>query len=175
MEISKVDEIVIVLGNNPWEIAEAMQPWLNRVRIVVNEKYEEGMTSSFKTGLKQVGHADAVLLVLGDQLILDPEFVYAMIKQMEKSRGKALIVSPIHNGKKGHPILFSKELFDGIMSLKESEVIRDVIHANSEKLLTLEGDRWTIMDMDTPKDFAETIRLFEERAQISERNRIDSS
>jgi len=164
LEDSKVDEIIVVLGNRPWEIADVVKPRLNRIRIVVNERYEEGMTSSFKTGLKQIGRADAALLVLGDQLILDPKFVNGMIKQMETSRGKALIVSPIYKGKKGHPVLFSKELFNEILNLEENEVIRDVIHRHGDSLLTIEGDKWTVMDIDTPKDFMEATQHLEESA-----------
>jgi len=152
LEASKVDEIIVVLGNKPWEIADVIKPRLNRIRIVVNERYEEGMTSSFKTGLGHIEHADAALLVLGDQLILDPIFVNVIIKQMEKSRGKVLIVSPIYKGKRGHPVLFSKELFNEILNLEENEVIRDVIHRHSDSLLTIEGAEWTVMDIDTPKD-----------------------
>jgi molybdenum cofactor cytidylyltransferase len=159
LEASKVDEIIVVLGNKHWEIADAVKSRLNRIKIVVNRKYEEGMTSSFKAGLKQIQDKDAALLVLGDQLILDPKFVNVMIEQMERNRSKALIVSPIYKGKKGHPLLFSKELFMEILSLKESEMIRDIVHRHSGLLLTIEAARWSIMDIDTPEDFAEAARL----------------
>ncbi len=163
LEASKVGEIVVVLGNKPWEIADAIKPRLNRIKTVVNERYEDGMTSSFKTGLRQIGRADAAFLVLGDQPILDPRFLDIMIEQMEKNRGKALIVSPIYRGKKGHPFLLSKELFSEILSLKEGEVIRDIIHRHSDQLLTVEGVGWTIMDIDTPEDFARAVQLLEEK------------
>lgn len=168
LESSKVNEIIVVLGYKPWEVIEVIEPRLNRIKIVVNERYEEGMTSSFKIGLKQIERVDAVLLVLGDQLILDPKFINVMIEHMERNIGKALIVSPIYKKKKGHPFLISKELFNEILSLKENEVIRDVIHRHIDKLLTIEGAKWTIMDIDTPKDFAEAIQLLEENTLGSE-------
>ncbi len=167
LEASKVNEIILVLGYKPWKVTEAVKPRLN-LKIAVNERYEEGMTSSFKIGLKQIEHVDAALLVLGDQLILDPRFIDVMIEHMERNIGKALIVSPIYKGKKGHPFLLSKELFNEILSLKENEVIRDVIHRHVDKLLTIEGAKWTIMDIDTPKDFTETVRLLEENTLSSE-------
>jgi molybdenum cofactor cytidylyltransferase len=169
LETSKVDEIIVVLGNKPREVADVVKPRLNRIRIIVNKNYEEGMTSSFKTGLKQIEHADAALLILGDQLILDPKFVNVMIKEMEKNRGKALIVSPIYEGKKGHPLLFSQELFNEIFSLKEGEVIRDIVHRHIDQLLTIDGPGWTKMDIDTPKDFADAARLFKENTLSSKR------
>ncbi len=169
LEASEVDEIIIVLGNKPWEIAKVIKPQLNRIRLVVNESYEEGMTSSFKTGLMQIKHAEAALLVLGDQLILDPKFLNIMIEAMERNRGKALIVSPIYEGKKGHPLLFSKNLFNEILSLKESEVIRDVVHRHIDQLLTIDQPKWTITDIDTPEDFADAVRVFEETLPRSQR------
>jgi len=162
LEASKVDEIIVVLGYKPWEAMEVVEPRLNHIKVVVNERYEKGMTSSFKIGLKQVKRVDAALLVLGDQLILDPKFINVMIKRMERNRSKALIISPIYKGKKGHPFLLSKELFNEILSLKENEVIRDVIHRHIDKLLTIHGAKWTIMDIDTPKDFTEAVQLLKE-------------
>jgi molybdenum cofactor cytidylyltransferase len=162
LEASKVNEIVVVLGNKPMEVADVIKPRLNRTRIIVNENYEEGMTSSFKTGLKQIEHADAALLILGDQLILDQELVNAMIEEMEKNRGRALIVSPIYEGKKGHPLLFSEELFKEILALKDGEVIRDIVHRHIDQFLNINGPNWTKMDIDTPKDFEDAVQLFNE-------------
>lgn len=164
LQHSHVNEIVIVVGNKPEEIVDAVKSRENRARIVFNERFEEGMTSSFKAALKHIKNVDAALLVLGDQLILDSVFINAMINEMEANLGKALIVSPIHNGKKGHPLLFSKELFNEILALKDNEVVRDVIHRHYDALHCLPGDKWTIMDMDTPKDVEEVNRFLQEKS-----------
>jgi molybdenum cofactor cytidylyltransferase len=111
------------------------------------------MTSSFKTGLQLLSHVDAVFLVLGDEPIFEPEFLRLMIGQMEKNRGEALIVSPIHKGKKGHPLLFHSRLFEEISNLKNSQTIRDVVHRHADKLVAVEAPQWTIMDIDTPEDY----------------------
>lgn len=164
LEASKVDEIIVVLGHKPWKVRDVIKSRENRIRIVVNERYEEGMISSFKTGLKHIEHADAAFLVLGDQLILDPKFLNVMIRQMEENRGRALIVSPVHKGKKGHPVLFSKEIFNEILSLEKNEVIRDLIHRHSDSLLTIKGAKWTAIDIDTLEDLMEATQRLEESA-----------
>ena len=87
---SKINETVVVLGHKPWEIADTVKPRLKYVKTVINEDYEEGMTSSFKTGLKEVENAEAVLLVLGDQPFLNPELINEMIDQMERNEGLGL-------------------------------------------------------------------------------------
>jgi molybdenum cofactor cytidylyltransferase len=150
---ASIDEQVVVLGHKAEEVIEAVRPRLNRVKITVNRDYEQGMTSSFKTGLQLLSHVDAVFLVLGDEPILDPKLLRLMIGQMEKGKGEALIVSPIHKGKKGHPLLFHSRLFEEILNLKNSQTIRDVVHRHADKLVTVEAPKWIIMDIDTPEDY----------------------
>jgi len=87
---SKVEDTIIVLGNIP----EAIKPIADarNVRSVINLQHERGMASSFQTGLKAV-NADAVFLILGDQLGLTSELLDLMIDCME-SDPEVLIVSP---------------------------------------------------------------------------------
>jgi len=151
---ANVDERVVVLGHKPQQVIEAIKPRLGEVKTVINEDYEQGMTSSFQKGLRLVGFVDAAFLFLGDEPILDKNFLNVMIQQMENNLDRVLIVSPIHKGKKGHPLLFHRRLFGEILGLKESETIRDVVHKHADRLLTIEAPEWTIMDIDTPEDFA---------------------
>jgi molybdenum cofactor cytidylyltransferase len=161
LESSKIDEIVVVLGHNPKEITDVLRLRPDGVKAVINERYEEGMTSSFQSGLRQIMNVDAAFLVLGDEPILDHEFLDAMIEEMKKNLGRVLIISPIYRRKKGHPLLFHKELFDEILELKEPDVIRDVVHRHTDKLLTIRAPKWTVMDIDTPDDFTRIRKLIE--------------
>lgn len=133
------DEKVIVLGHEPQQIIEAIKPWLEDIKTVINDDYEQGMISSFQKGLRLMRHVDAAFLVLGDEPILDKNFLNVMIEQMENNVDKAWIVSPIHKGKKGHPLLFHKELFGEILALKNPETIRDVVNRHADKLFTIEA------------------------------------
>jgi molybdenum cofactor cytidylyltransferase len=150
---ASVDEQVIVLGHKAEEVMEAIKPRLNRVTITVNRDYEQGMTSSFQKGLRLLSCVDGVFLVLGDEPIFDPKLLRLMIGQMEKSGGEVLIVSPVHEGKKGHPLLFHSRLFEEILNLKSSQTIRDVVHYHADKLVAVEAPQWTVMDIDTPEDY----------------------
>ena len=112
----------------PEQIIEAIKPRLSTLKIAVNEDYEQGMTSSFQRGLQMLPYVDAAFLVLGDEPIFDPNILKVMVQQMENSQGKALIVSPIHKGKKGHPLLFHRQLFAEILNLKSPQTIREIVH-----------------------------------------------
>ncbi len=152
LETAEIKEQVVVLGYNLEEIVEVIKPRLGKVKIALNVDYEKGMVSSFQTGLIVISNVEAAFLVLGDQPMMDPNFLKAMVQKME-TNSQALIVCPIHNGKKGHPLLFRRELFGEIMNLDETQTIRDVIHAHVDKLLMVEAPDWSIMDIDTPEDY----------------------
>ena len=152
LEALNIDEIVVVLGHDPEEIVNVLKTRLNHMRIVINKEYENGMSSSFKTGLKEIKNAEVVLLVLGDQPIFDSHLIKRMFKLMEEKKGSALIISPIYKGKKGHPILFSMKLFEEILNLNKNKTIRDIVHRHVDALLTIEAENWTVIDIDTPLD-----------------------
>ncbi len=154
-----VDEQVIVLGHQPEQMIEAVKPRLPMLKIALNADYEQGMTSSFQKGLQLLPREDAAFLVLGDEPIFDPDFLRLMAQQMENSQSKTLIVSPIYRGKKGHPLLFHRQLFSEILNLKNPQTIRDVVHGHADQLLTVDAPHWVILDIDTPEDYARIIKL----------------
>jgi len=143
-----VDELVVVLGHDP----ESLIPTLEELgtRWVVNENYREGMVSSFKKGLEPLKNCDAVFLALGDQPFVDRDF---LMKAVDAWKEGAKIVSPVYKGKKGHPVLFDRSLFDEILSLQEHEMIRDVIHRHGDKHHLVEAGEWAVTDLDTPESF----------------------
>ncbi|MGA9080650.1 MAG: nucleotidyltransferase family protein [Halobacteriota archaeon] len=147
-----IHETVVVLGHKPEKMIDVLTP-RNTVQIVINRDHKGGMASSFQKGLQLLRYVDAAFLVLGDQPILDKNLLNVMVHQLADNR-ETLIVSPICEGKKGHPVLFRRELFAEILGLDENETIRDVIHRHAARLLTVEAPEWTIMDIDTPEDYA---------------------
>jgi molybdenum cofactor cytidylyltransferase len=151
---ANIDEMIVVLGHKPEQIIEVIQPRREAVRTVINEDFECGMISSFQKGLQLLPYVDAAFLVLGDEPILDSNFLNAMIQHMENAHGNALLVSPIYKGKKRHPLLVHRQLFSEILGLEKTETMREVVHKHADRLLTIEAPEWTIMDIDTPEDFA---------------------
>ena len=152
-----VDEVVVVIGYNPDPITKIAKA--HNVLMAYNPDHEKGMTSSFQVGLRAVNSADAVFLVLGDQLGLRPELLKRMLAALEDLPG-ALIVSPTHNGRKGHPVLFNAQLFDEILSHKGT--LKEVVDIYADAHGLVEGDEWSTIDFDTPVDFERAKKLFEE-------------
>jgi molybdenum cofactor cytidylyltransferase len=149
-----VYEQIVVLGYEPGEVIEVIRPRLGKVKIALDLTYEKGMTSSVQTGFIVLSNVDAAFLILGDHPILDPNLIIQMTQLMESNKDEPLIVSPIHRGTKGHPLLFSKKLFLELLSLQTSQTIYEVVNAHMDKLLTFEAPEWTIMDVDTHQGYA---------------------
>ena len=159
LEETGIDEQVVVLGYKPAELLEALGPRIEKVKVAINRGFELGMTSSFQVGLQLMRHVDAAFLVLGDEPIFDPKILRSLIELMEQMRGKALIATPIYNGKKGHPLLFHSQLFAEILDLKSSQTIRDVVHSHADKVVKIDAPQWTTMDIDTPEDYDRVCNL----------------
>ncbi len=98
----------------------------------------------------------AVFLALGDQPFVDR---YFLLKAIEVWKGGAKIVSPVHKGKKGHPVLFDKNLFDEILSLEKQGMIRGVIHRHESEHHLVEAGEWAIIDVDTPETLKQLTRF----------------
>jgi molybdenum cofactor cytidylyltransferase len=151
-----VDEVVVVIGHNPDPITKIAKA--HNVLVAYNPDYEKGMTTSFQTGLRAVISVDAAFLVLSDQLGLKPEFLKGMLAALE-GIPRVLIVSPTYNGKRGHPVLFNAQLFGEILS--HEGTLKEVVDRHADAHGSIEGDEWSIMDFDTPADFEQVKRLFE--------------
>ena len=157
IKASMVEEIVVVLGHKPEEIVPITDA--HGALTVLNVEHEQGMTSSFKAGLRTVT-SDAAFLVLGDQLVLEAGLLDVMVETMA-SDPDALIVSPVHRGRRGHPVLFKRTLFPEILVLGVDETLRDVIRRHEESHRMVEGSIWCTIDIDTPEEFERAKDLFE--------------
>ena len=149
LEFSRVAEVFVVLGHKPEDLRPIVDA--HAAEAVINPDYEEGMTTSFKAGLSSVS-VDAVFLCLGDQAVLDPFLMDEMIDAMEADP-ETLLVSPVHEGMRGHPVLFRKALFPEIMCLGRGKTLKDVVDGHKAHNLEVEGDVWCTLDIDTPEDY----------------------
>ncbi len=165
IEAAHVHETVVVLGYKPQDLIDAVTSRHDAVRVVINENYEHGMTTSFQKGLQALGRVDAAFLILGDQPALDTHLLDEMIQRLMDHQ-EALIVSPIHKGKKGHPVLFHCSLFSEIMSLAKTATVRNVVRKHGGRLITIEAPEWTTMDMNTPEDYLRICALMEQTHNI---------
>jgi len=81
-----------------------------------------------------------------------------MVNKMEST--KALIISPIYDGKRGHPVLISSKLFPEFMRLDFNQTLRDLILLHERDHQYVNGDIWTRIDLDTPEDYEKVKKIW---------------
>jgi len=150
-------ETVVVTGHNPEEIKEIVSRY--GVKTVHNPDHEKGMTTSFQTGLREID-SNAAFMVLGDTF----GFSETLLKRMEEEmRGhpEALLVSPVYKGRRGHPVLVRSPLFKEFLELGSDETMKDVVDRHEKMHRYVDGDIWTVTDLDTPEEYDKVKKLWE--------------
>ena len=146
---SSLGQVIVVLGHR----ADLLKPLLEptAVRIVINPRYREGQSSSLKAGLAAVSDdADAVLFLLGDQPLVTPALIDRILAAYRSSESP--IVMPVHDGRRGNPVLWSRRFFTELMTLDGDIGARHLIAKHSEAVaeVPVEGFE-AFLDIDTPQ------------------------
>jgi molybdenum cofactor cytidylyltransferase len=122
--------------------------------VVLNPNYETGMLSSVQAGLGSLENLspDAVMLFPVDQPAVSVKLIERMIQAFRES-GKAVVL-PVHDGRRGHPVLFGRSVFAELMCAPHEVGARAVVRAEPARVLELEaGDESVLLDVDTPADY----------------------
>jgi molybdenum cofactor cytidylyltransferase len=151
-------ETVVVTGYLSEEITDIVKCY--GVKTIHNPEYEYGMITSFQAGLRVTpDDIDAVFIVLGDTFGFKKSLLDEMIQKMESST--ILLVSPIFEGKRGHPVLVDRKLFSEFLNIKEGQTMKDIILRHENNHAYVDGDIWTRIDLDTPEDYDYVKKLWD--------------
>jgi len=141
------DDVVVVVGKHAAEIRAGAD--LRRARVIDNPRWSGGRTSSVQTGLAALPpSAEWTLLALVDMPLVRAETVRALLAA---PRGDADVVVPVHDGRRGHPILLRRTLFARIAALGPDEPLRDVVRT-ARRVDVPVDDPGVLVDFDEPGD-----------------------
>jgi molybdenum cofactor cytidylyltransferase len=148
---SAVDETIVVLGHKAEEIKKAIAA--KPVKMVVNPYYQEGMSTSIIAGLKPVSsQAQAVMLALGDQPLVDSQTINRLIAEFHShDKGIAL---PAYKGRRGNPVIFAIKYKAELLALKGDIGGREIVQRHPEDVLEVAVDSESVItDIDTREDY----------------------
>ncbi len=141
--------VVVVLGCQAERVRrESGLPDDARVEILVNERWQEGMSSSLARGLESCADAGAALIALGDQPGNTADRVRRIV---EAFRPGVRLVVPVHGALASHPVLFSRELFPELAALSGDVGAREVVRRHWHEAVLLELP--PLADIDSPEDY----------------------
>ncbi len=148
---SPVDRTIIVVGHDAAAIKSALVG--QSVDFVPTPDTEGDLLSSVRCGLRAVPvEIDAVLVVLGDQPSITSELIRQLI-EAGNAAGRSIIV-PMHDGKTGHPLLFSTRYREEILTGYDDVGLRGLLQAHAgDRLDVPVASSSVLSDMDYPEDY----------------------
>jgi len=153
-----VGEVIVVLGHNAVEMKQSIERL--PVEILLNPDYKLGQLSSLRVAirhLEKTAECDGILVHLVDHPYIDPRLVENMIERFYAS-GK-LIVVPWHDGKRGHPVIFSRKLFAELLAAPMDQGAKAVVNAHRGETLEVESqDAGVTVDIDTPELYRQHVK-----------------
>jgi molybdenum cofactor cytidylyltransferase len=153
-----VDDLVVVAGPEHGAVAEAVRAAGLPARVVENPRRDEGQLSSVLAGLAVADRpgVDAVLVHLVDAPLVRPETARAVLDAFRRTH--APIVRPAVGGRHGHPVLFSRRVFDDLRRADPAVGAKAVVRAHHPDVLDVPvDDEGACQDIDTPEDLARLI------------------
>ncbi|HEY7317329.1 MAG TPA: nucleotidyltransferase family protein [Candidatus Binatia bacterium] len=155
---TRVGKIIVILGHN----ASELQPKISHlpVEILINTDYKLGQLSSLQLAVRHLHldhDCDGMLVHLVDHPYLTPALVQEMIRRFYETK-KRIIVPKFH-GKRGHPVIFSRELFAELLSAPADQGAKAVVNAHRADTLEIETEEAGIaLDIDTPELYEQHVR-----------------
>lgn len=147
---SNLDQVVVVLGRASEELRASVD--FGRAVVVENTAYGTGCASSLLAGMDAAGEScEALMLLLGDQPGVRPEFINFALAEWRRERPWASVTS--YREKLGHPFIFSREAFDDLRGLHGDKAVWKLIEAYPERVLRVEIEAALPPDVDTPEDY----------------------
>lgn len=145
-----LDEVIVVLGHRAGEIAPRLAG--KPVAIVTNPDYRQGMGTSLRCGLGRASRtAAAYMIVLGDQPLISPEIVSRLLEEFARSPG---IVTPVHKGRRGHPVIFPADYRAELEAVTGDAGARTVVEAHPEAVRYVAVDSPAVVTgIDTETDY----------------------
>ena len=142
-----VDEVLVIVGHEHERVLEALDGL--SIRHALNEKYQEGMGSSFRTAIEHLGNSEAAMFALADQPFVTTKEYRAVLDTFLQQAPASVCVR--YGDVIAPPHMFSKELFPELARLEHGA--RPVLERHSDRRIVLQFPAELLQDIDTPEDY----------------------
>ncbi len=124
-----------------------------RLRLVEAADHAEGKSASFRAAIAaQPADAAGAFVFLGDM----PRIPHAVLAPLAAALASgALAAAPLWRRRRGHPVLFARELFADLAALHGDQGARALLSRLGPRLVTVPTpDDGVLFDVDQPEDLA---------------------
>lgn len=149
--------VIVVLGFEADKIAAGINS--DRIRLVINEKWPEGMGGSIALGMEYLLNyfpsTDSVIITVCDQPFADVS-VLRNLQQRRENSGKGIIASS-YSGTKGTPALFQRKYYSELQQLSGLKGAKSLIERYKEDVDSVYFPEGHI-DVDSPEEYENLIK-----------------
>ena len=155
---TSVGKVLVVLGHNASKLKVRLAHL--HLQILINPDYKLGQLSSLQVAVRNLQSdpdCDGMLVHLVDHPYLESSLVEEMISRFYES--EKLIVVPTCRGKRGHPVIFSRKLFEELLRAPLDQGAKAVVNAHRDETLEMEtGEEGITVDIDTPELYRQHVK-----------------
>jgi molybdenum cofactor cytidylyltransferase len=143
--------VIVVTGAHEERVRAAI-PVSRRVRIAHNREFKRGQLSSLKCAIVALAEdADAALVHLADHPMVEATTFRVAADRFREGGGAIMIAR--HQGRRGHPVIFAREIFGELLAAPEDQGARFVVNADPTRVCYVDvADPGVTIDLDTPED-----------------------
>ncbi|HET6144964.1 MAG TPA: nucleotidyltransferase family protein [Candidatus Acidoferrales bacterium] len=148
----------VVLGAGAENIQAAAK--LDDSLVVVNPEWELGQLSSIWAGVLSLEgvETDGIILCPVDHPLVSARLVSELVERFYEA--KKAIVLPTYKGKRGHPMIFSSQLFGELLAAPAETGARAVVWAHAADVLEVPTDEeGVILNLNDPDMLKRTTGL----------------
>ncbi|GCE84498.1 nucleotidyltransferase family protein [Komagataeibacter diospyri] len=162
---SRANPVIVVLGHRAAEIRSAAStdmPAQNAPRFITAPDHACGLSQTLAAGIHAAGTYPAVagaLVCLGDMPLIGTALIDRMIDAFLTSPDHPGVL-PVHDGRRGNPVLWSRSLFPTLMHLTGDQGARPLIRRHEPDMLRVTAGPEITADFDTPARLADFARCF---------------
>jgi molybdenum cofactor cytidylyltransferase len=151
LQRSQAAHVLVVVGPQGGPIAGALVG--RDVVIVTNTEPAGDMLSSVRCGLRALPpQCEGILVLPGDLPAITAELIDALLRAFATA-GRGIVV-PVHEGKRGHPLLFAAHYGDEVLTRYDKVGLCGLLQTHPADVLELDvATPAVLMDVDRPEDF----------------------
>ena len=144
----RFDQLICVVGGSATQITATVD--LKDVRVVENDHFGEGCSSSIAAALTAVDpRCDVLVLMLGDQ----PGVSAATVTKLLAGRGDSALAACAYDDGRGHPLAFACRTFDQLAALHGDRGVWKLLDRAGDEVVDVPVGGLIPRDVDTWEDY----------------------
>lgn len=148
--LAVLPDVVAVVRWGDFPLSELLEQ--EGCRVTMFQGAARGMGASLAHGVGEARSADGWIIALADMPRVPAAVISGIAAALEEG---ALIVAPVHDGERGHPVGFSAKLRDELLALDGDTGARAVLQRHAADVRTIESsDAGVLLDVDRREDVA---------------------